>query len=35
MKNITKVINKEADKWFLRNANSYNEDTLDERTIKF
>ncbi len=33
MKNITKVINKEADKWFLRNANSYNEDTLDERTI--
>jgi SAM-dependent methyltransferase len=31
MKNITKVKNKEADKWFLRNVNSYNDESPDDK----
>ena len=33
MKNIKIVKNKEADKWFLRNIRSYNNNSFDERII--
>ncbi len=33
MKNIKNLKNKEFDKWFLRNVNSYNDNSLDERII--
>ena len=33
MKNIKIIKNKEADKWFLRNIRSYNNDSFDERII--
>ena len=33
MKNIKTVKNKEADRWFLRNIHSYNDNSFDERII--
>jgi len=33
VKNIKIIKNKEADKWFLRNIRSYNNDSFDERII--
>ena len=33
MKNIKILKNKKADKWFLRNVDLYNDDSLDERII--
>ena len=33
MKNIKILKNKKADKWFLRNVDFYNDDSLDEGII--